>query len=87
MKNLKSSFFYESDSPDRIDIKCQIENNSYASNSFAAPIITAKVCDYINNGVRTMAQIKNKLQMEYALVRNTKQIYRAVLLISAKKIL
>jgi hypothetical protein len=73
-KNYGARFLYENNTIDNIDIICNINeevieyknvyHKIYSSNSYAAPIITAKTCNYISDGFNTIEKIRKKLQLD-----------------------
>ena len=68
-------FTYLNDSIDRVNITCYMNDYSFkyknkfyfleASNSFATAIMSAKICDFMNNGYITLENVKSAL-MSYS---------------------
>lgn len=96
VKSIKSKsphkgFAFNGDGIDGIEVSCFVENSMvehngqyysiYSSNSFAAPIISAKICNYINDGYVSLEQIKYKLKEDSIkinpkLIMNTRKYFR-----------
>jgi len=82
----KSGFVYHDNSIDRIKISCYVPNESLmykeeyyylgTSNSFAAAIISAKICDLLSEGFRSLDELKIKLKNQ-ALIKIPKQVHKA----------
>ena len=68
----QTGFIYVEKSIDRIEVNCYVKNeiieyndkfyNIYCSNSYAAPFISAKICDFLFNGCNSLEQIKDRLK-------------------------
>jgi|GEM_PF-4992180 len=71
-KSGKIGFIYQETSLDLIEISCNVEdevitykNQQYflcVSNSLAAPVISAKICNYLNEGYNSIEKITMKLK-------------------------
>ena len=48
----------------------------YPSNSYAAPIITAKFCEYFSQGFTDIKQIKEKIMAEAVIINENKQLQK-----------
>jgi len=71
-KSGEVGFIYQETSIDRIDVSCYVKDEViaykdhhyplYAANSLATPIISAKICNFLNEGYHSIEQIKIKLE-------------------------
>lgn len=76
----KSEIYYSEQSLDRIEICCKIKNEIitynqkrymiYDSNSYAAPLVTAIVLDYVSEGIVNINQVRERLLHELKVLCN-----------------